>query len=85
MYVTVELNDGTRYEGMDAVSVVTQMRLRDWDIPESNIDFKDNMVRRIQMTGYTIVYWDATSFLMALSELGFISLYIGGAEVVKKE
>ena len=85
MYVTVELNDGTLYEGMDAFSVVTQMRLRDWDIPESNIDFKDNRVRRIQMTGYTIVYWDATSFLMALAELGFITLYIGGAEVVKKE
>ena len=55
MYVTVELSDGTQYEGMDAVSVVTQMRLRDWDIPESNIEFKDNMVRRIQMIGCTIV------------------------------
>ena len=85
MYITVRLSDGTEYEGIDAISVVTQMRLRDWDIPESNLDFKDNMVRRIQMTGYTIVYWDATSFLMALAELGFLTLYIGGAEVVKKE
>jgi len=85
MYVRVRTNDGTEYEGMDAVSVVTQMRLRDWDIPEHNIEFKDNVVRRVQMTGYTIVYWDATSFLMALAELNFISLYIGGAEIVKKE
>ena len=85
MYVRVRTSDGVEYEGNDAIAVVTQMRLRDWDIPETNIDFKDNMVRRIQMTGYTIVYWDATSFLMALAELGFISLYIGGAEVVKKE
>lgn len=84
-YVQVMTNSHVLYEADTAVELVGQMRLSDWEIPENNIDFKDNVVRRIQMTGYTIIYWDATSFLMALSELGFITLFIGGRKIVKKE
>lgn len=78
MNVKVVTDSGIIYEGDSAFDVVLQMRLRDWSIPETNIDFKDNIVRRIQMTGYTILYWDATSFLMALAKLDFIRLEIGG-------
>ena len=84
-YIQVKTNGGTLYEADSAFNIVKQMRLRDWEIPENNIEFKDNVVRRIQMTGYTIIYWDATSFLMALAELGFIELFIGGRRIVKEE
>lgn len=84
-YVQAMTRGGVLYEADSAYNVVKQMRLRDWEIPENNIEFKDNVVRRIQMTGYTIIYWDATSFLMALDELGFIELSIGGRRIVKEE
>jgi hypothetical protein len=84
-YIQAITREGVSYESENAFNIVKQMRLRDWEIPEDNIEFKDNVVRRIQMTGYTIIYWDATSFLMALSELGFIQLFIGGRKIVKEK
>jgi hypothetical protein len=84
-YIQAMTTDDVLYEADSAYNLVKQMRLRDWEIPTHNIEFKDNMVRRIQMTGYTIIYWDATSFLMALDELGFIELFIGGRRIVKEK
>lgn len=89
MYVKATiLDDG--HEAYDLVGdtaedVIMQMKLQDWSIPSTYQEFTDNVVRRIQMTGYTMVFWDGTSFLMCLQELGFIDLWIGGERIVKEK
>ena len=62
------------YEAETAYEILEQMKERDWHIPKTVYDFKLNVARRCQVLGVILVFWDATSFLLALENAGKIEI-----------
>tara|TARA_R100000278_G_C5343442_1_gene119124 strand:+ start:131 stop:388 length:258 start_codon:yes stop_codon:yes gene_type:complete len=62
------------YEGSTAVSILAQMKRDDWHVPKTVYDFKINVARRCTVLGETLLFWDATSFLLALENAGKVEI-----------
>ena len=60
--------------GETALDLLKQLKTEDWSAPNSVMDFKLNVARRVQVMGTTLLFWDATSFLLGMEKAGFIHL-----------
>ena len=75
MYVEV-LYDGCLMIGNSCESVLRQMKLIDWDEPETLVKFKSGVQERLLVLGELILFHDARSLLEAILEAGIIQTLI---------
>jgi len=66
------VDSGFWYHADTALDLLAELKREDWSAPNSVMDFKLNVARRVQVMGVTLLFWDATSFLMSMVEAGFI-------------
>ncbi len=50
--------------------IIHALKLRDWAGPQSVLEFKKNVENRTLVGGIALLYWDATSFLLAMEAAG---------------
>lgn len=84
MYVEV-LYDGCLMIGNSCESVIRQMKLIDWDEPETVLKFKSNVQERLLVLGELILFHDARSFLEAILEADIIQTLIIDEEFTPME
>jgi len=81
----VTMNDGITYYGSNPYEIIQQLKICDWEIPTTNLEFKIGMAQRCTVAGVTLAFWDETSFLFALQEAGFCEITIGVEKYAKKK
>ena len=62
--------EGVQSHFPSSTAVVAYLKDLDWDIPESVLAFKQGVAERTLCGGEYLLYWDATSFLLAGAEAG---------------
>ena len=50
--------------------IIYALKLSDWAGPHSVLEFKKNVENRTLVGGVALLYWDATSFLLAMEAAG---------------
>ena len=66
--------DTVTYYGSSAENVLKQLKMSDWSIPSSVFEYKTRAAQRAQVLGYHLVFWDATSFILAAQSAGLLTV-----------
>jgi len=69
--VRATFTDGETYSGRDATDLLLRLKSEDFTLPSSLLDYKTNTARRAEVFGVHLLFWDATSFLLAMQSAGF--------------
>jgi hypothetical protein len=72
------------YVGSTAEEILKQIKQADFSIPSSVYEYKLRAARRAQVMGHHLIFWDATSFLMAAQTAGLLKVTFN-FENAKKE
>ena len=67
--IAVTIGNATFY-GQSSVEVLEQIKQGDYSIPDSVFDYKVRMASRAEVAGFHLVFWDATSFILAAEAAG---------------
>lgn len=67
--IAITISDATYYD-TSSVGILTQIKQGDFSIPESVFQYKVNMATRAKVAGFYLVFWDATSFILAAESAG---------------
>ena len=73
--IIVESKSGEMYSGKCPHDVIEHMQSQSWGIPTSIVKYKELVQTRVaSISNTTFLYWDATSFLLGLKEIGFLQI-----------
>ncbi len=76
---------GITFYGTTPKEIIIQLMRTDFELPSTILEYKEGVAYRAEVCGVKLLFWDATSFLYAMADAGFITITIGGEEIEEKK